>query len=155
MYCVISRPYRFSRLEVNGEERVTPTRCVVHGRLAHFSKTVTLLHDSFDFLNALHGQYGQVLDKDAFFFVFFELELAVGGGPQQITDFFVIDLDIRASNKEALLYIGLIVNKAIYMLECLWNDALVFLVRQPHHCMRLSTASLPIRKDCTIIATND
>ena len=97
--------------------------------MSDLSKTVALHHYSLDLLDALHRQDGQVLDEYAFVFVLLELKFCIGLGPEQITDFFVIDFDVRATNEEALFDIGLVVNEAVDMLEGLRDDTLVFFIR--------------------------
>ena len=86
--------YRFSCFKVDREKRVTSGTGIIHSRLADLSQTITLHHDSFDLLNALHCQDGQILHEHAFIFVLLEFKFRVGIWSKQVTDFFVVNLNV-------------------------------------------------------------
>ena len=147
--------YRFSCLNVDSEKGVTSRRRIVHGCLAHFTKPVTLVHDSIDLTNALHCDDCQVLDEHSFLLVLLQVKLLVRILAQQISDLFIVDFHVRASYQELFLDISRVINASIYVLEGIGNDSLVLLGLQADHSMRLATTCLSIGEDSSIVATND
>lgn len=147
--------YGLCRLNIDGEEGVTAGGCVVHRCLAHLAQAVSLVHNLLDFCDRLHCEDSEIFHEDALLRVLFQVELGVRVGAKQVSNFFVVDFNVGATDEELFVKVGLIVDATVDVLEGVGDDALILLISQSHHCVRLSTAGLPVGKNRAVIAPND
>ena len=77
-------------------------------------------------------------------------------GGQEVPDILIVNLEVGTSNEKlhCAVVIWAVVNEAVDVLECVWDDAPVVGVSifDSHHSVRFPASSLTIGKDGAIVA---
>lgn len=137
-------------------------RIFIHGCFPHHTLLRSIEHQLLNLRDALDNAARQILNVDALVRVFLELKPLVLRRPitatvpdKEISDVFVIDLEIGAANKELhLVLVRAFVNEAEDVIERVGYDASMLgtLVLEPHHGVSLAAACLPVCENRAVIS---
>ncbi len=140
-------------LDCNDKNCVRPWRKLIHVCLsscswfgAHFNK----FHNLFGFDNCPLGDSFYIHTLST---IFTDLKIVLLM-PQKIANNLVINLNIRCSHHKLRLFVLAFLNVSENIFNCSWNNSTLLVVQivfESFHCVRFSSACLPIGKDCRIV----
>ena len=128
----------------------------IHGGFSSHSIVSSKIHIFLNFCYALDDASCQVLHKNTFLRIFFELKLLIDIFSEQVSNAFVINLKVRASYKKLFPHVLSIIKVAKNMIKSIWDDTFLALVSlHSNHGMGLTASSLPICEYSAVITVHD
>ena len=130
--------------------------CSVHLSLGDLTMVSTEIHGTLDLGDRFDDQTIEIFNEYALIGILFQLKLCWLVPPvihQQVVDFFIVYLEVRAPDEELGANILVAVDVAEYVFEAAWDDAGAVLCAE--HCVGLAAAGLPIGEDRAVIALDD
>ena len=135
---------------------MTATRVLVHCGLTRLSVGSTLVHAVLDLSDGLDDDHVEVLDEDALLWVFLEVKLLLGVLSEQVTNLFIVNLQVAAADEELLLCVLCVIKVAEDVVERVRDDTALRLVSlQTNHGMRLTATSLSIGENSALVASHN